>query len=177
MVQQGILKAQPGLIYDTLFMPENLSSGFARAFCIPLGQYAGRAIKQLEHTNMLCAGMLPSPEKFLLKKISCAFRDDCGYINPTNRPWKGSLFFDKLMQTIVPRQELRRFADETLLIRMKEKPKELDFDELVPPRDSDGITVIDTQEYFSVGVFLDYPINVPLELIIALEGVHLIPVF
>lgn len=107
-------------IFDTLFLPENLGSqSNIHAFCIPLGQYAGRRVKDIADTNMMMCGMLPSPDTFDVHGLAVQITDDKGMV-PTSDPcWDGVLTFQVNANQILG-SALRSFDDAFLFERIKE---------------------------------------------------------
>lgn len=177
---QGALQPKQGLIYDTIFLPENLCQRTCTAFCIPVGQYAGRLIKQFEHTNMLMAAMLPSPEKFTVQKISIAIKDGYGFIGTENRWWDGEGKLQIYGESQILR--LRELADKTLPQRIQywmsaTEAFARNFPTIEPDQKIPVLANIDTQMYFHARFELDHDFNVPMELQIALEGVHWMAAF
>jgi hypothetical protein len=69
-------------ISDTVFDSGYLRSARLNLFCCPVGQFDithpyHEKMKQLEDTNMVQAGHLPPPTKFMIERWTCAlFRND-----------------------------------------------------------------------------------------------------
>lgn len=91
MSRVGHLEILRDRLYDTLFLPENMPNDKGYLFLNPLGQYAGRRIKQIEHTNMLQAGMMSSPEFFLIRKVKVAFYQGGEFVSPGSDLYDGDL--------------------------------------------------------------------------------------
>ncbi len=69
MPKPGVLQLVYDCLFDTVFLPENIGANLTYLFVIPIGNYAGRRLKQPSDTNMVCSGMLPAPEKFLIRSF------------------------------------------------------------------------------------------------------------
>lgn len=122
------------MVFDTLFLPENLSpgdGGFGSwpvgrgiLFVIPLGQYAGRTIKQWAHTSMLQCGCLDLPKSFLIQKIRLGIYQhqvssegfnpgEMGRFLPTSdRLWLSSKFTLEKMRKVIAEGSLAKYASE-----------------------------------------------------------------
>lgn len=176
MIKQGVLEIFKSRIYDTVFLPENVRLGQARAFTIPYGQYAGRVLKQKTETNMQICGMLPAPEKFVIERLCCALRDGCGYIGTANRWWDGVIELETCGKRIIG-GALRDFDDQKLLKRIHEEripfDREMNYEDLA----THGDMLLDQCQPFSCSIHFDHEVNVPMELVIALEGIHLVAVW
>ena len=116
MIKQGILEIVKTAVFDTLFIPENLSRGKGMLFVIPVGQYAGRTTKQFEDTSMLMAGCLPAPHKFLMRKITLGFyREGDVYIPTSHRIWMGASFLLESCGKLLAQGKLVDYASEICL--------------------------------------------------------------
>jgi hypothetical protein len=86
----GHIEVLKGRIYDTLFLPDNMPNDKGYLFLLPLGQYAGRKIKQIEHTNMLQPGMI-FPESFSIRQLKCAFYQGGEFVSADSDLYEGDL--------------------------------------------------------------------------------------
>lgn len=188
MIKQGILDIVHDVIYDTLFMPENLHQGRAMMFVIPLGQYAGRLVKQQEHTNMLQGGMMDAPKKFLIKNFHCALIDDSQgdprFVPTSHSLWNGKLHLESMGRR-VRSFHLRAVADEKTLRLIKEPQREVSKEELEQMEREMHWTsdqgpsdlLLEQCASFSVVTEFSQPINVPLRFVVALTGFLAQPVW
>ena len=189
VMKQGVLEIVKDSIYDTLFIPENLVNGRGVLFCIPLGQYAGRIIKQYEHTNVLCAGMLPAPNKFLVQSIHCCILSGTMLIPTADRIWDATFTLESMMKAVLT-CPLRDIADDDTMFLIAKEPENTDdkgiheqvelanaywrahrfgetSDETVPEPNP---LFFDTCQNFIGRIKFEHPINVPLSVVIALKG-------
>jgi len=101
-IKQGFLELVRSVVFDTLFVPENIVRGKSTLFVIPFGQYAGRTIKTLDHTSMLQCGMLDSPKKFLIRKLRIGFYDSAErFIPVSHRIWMGGFALETMGKPII----------------------------------------------------------------------------
>jgi hypothetical protein len=188
---QGMLEIVKDVVFDTLFVPENLRGGKGHLFCIPLGQYAGRQIKQYEDTSMLMAGSLPSPHKFLVRSFHCyLFDPDGGLIALGDRAWDGTFALDISCKR-VKECSLRDMADANIshIIRSETRDcKHYNVQELETPTTKKDVAefeaaisgnlpqrkdlfLIETMEAFTGSATFDYPTIVPLKAVFAMNGI------
>jgi hypothetical protein len=162
------------IIFDTIMLPENVChpSQMATAFVIAVGQYAGRALKDYRHTNILQPGMLCAPQQMAVHSLSTALRNIGGnYISIEDRWWDGNLDFSVGFRTTVS-GPIRSFADRRLLYEISEIPSS----EAADPADfPEPIAVIRQQECFSCRLSFKHAVNVPLDLVIGLRGILYVP--
>lgn len=153
-------------LYDTAFLPENLGSGsLVRMFQIPMGCYAGRKIKELEHTNMVMQGCLPAPEEFGIYDIRCGFYQGGEYLDPL--PGKIELQQRLLTVARFPLAEIAAPGVRSLTHMRPHKPPAWENPNAV-------LTQLHAMEYFAVIVNLERKPDIPTELVVALVGDHYI---
>lgn len=164
------------VLYDTLFLPENMPQNTAHMFTIPMGCYAGRKIKQLEHTNMQMTGCLPAPEEFSVREMQCAFYQCGEWIDPL----PGTLLLHQRLETVrewpcIP-ESARALVESQSLKSLIHAPRHLygeGFLELAD-RETPIITTLRTQEYFSCVLTLERKPDIPTDFLVALVGDHFI---
>ena len=164
------------VLYDTLFLPENMPHDTAYMFVIPLGAYAGRKIKELEHTNMLMPGCLPAPEEFAIREMQCAFYQGGEWIEPL----LGTVRLQQRLDTVrewpcIPESAKALVESQSLksLIHMRRHLYGEGFLELADQK-TPIITTLRTMEYFSCVLTLEHKPDIPTEFLVALAGDHFI---
>jgi hypothetical protein len=157
-------------------MPHEIS----HMFVIPLGCYAGRKIKELEHTNMQMCGCLPSPEEFGVREVRCAFYQAGEWIEPL----PGTLKLQRGLQICgewptIP-TEAKDLVDSRSLRSLKyvhPAPYAKGFLELAEQK-TPIFVKLRTQEYFTCILELKRKPDIPTEFLAVLIGDHFIsPVF
>jgi hypothetical protein len=179
-------------LFDTLFLPDNLGSqSNIHAFTIPLGQYAGRRVKDVSDTNMLMAGMLPPPETFDVQELSVVIADGKGSMQAWESEWwrEGILSF-RVNTLVVVSGPLSQFANERLfetirkqnvLLRRLENGKTLYNRPLIridAARAEPRIVEIHAQENFGCRVIFASPMLhtlMPVQMVIGISGIHYFP--
>jgi len=208
----GILEFVKDAIFDTAFVPENLYNGKCSLFVIPLGCYAGRNIKGYEHTNMLQAGCLDAPKKFLIKSFHCGLFESGNFVPSTHRVWDARFVLESMGEHIIE-SPLREIADQSireLIRRGRREQKDCNIQEIVSPltdtaefekqiqisaayydaRSREWLNqthhsarqvepelpkpsgmLLEQQQCFHGRIEFDHPINVPIDVIVAMNGI------
>ncbi len=188
MIRQGLMRFIKDCIFDTAFLPENVSAGRVMMFVIPVGQYAGRQIKNYHHTNMLQGGMMCAPEKFFIDSLHTSFvRSDlygkdfwAEEIPQQSKLWDGTLRLDSLGRT-VREWQLRDLIDLKCVemvkdsMQRRESKKFIDADIDIVNREPDDM-LLEQQACFNFLLETRHA-NVPLDLLVVAQGVRAIPVF
>jgi hypothetical protein len=176
-METGILTLVQDVLYDTAFLPENLGSGNrVQMFSIPIFSYAGRKIKEYEHTNMQMCGCLPSPEEFGIREIRCAFYQGGEWIEP----FPGTLKLQQRLQVVHEQPTIPIDAEDLVesrhlrsLTHFQRHPYAKGFLELADKK-TPIITQLRTQEYFTCILELDRKPDIPTEFLVVLMGDHFI---
>ena len=153
-------------LYDTLFLPENMPGDKAHLFTIPMGCYAGRKIKELEHTNMQMCGCLPAPEEFGVREIQCAFYQGGEFIDA----FPGSLKLQQRLDVVL-NLPTRNIQNPHLrsLTHVARHPYAKDFLELADT-ETPILTKLRTMEYFTCILELERKPDIPTEFLAVLIG-------
>lgn len=93
-IQMGLMEIVRDVIYDRAPLGET----YQRLFCHPVGMIVipknrPSLLKTWEWTNMVMAGCLPAPNRFVIKSIRCVFLEPDGRPVPVTDPiyWQASL--------------------------------------------------------------------------------------
>ena len=93
-IQHGLMEIMRDVVYDRA----PLNGSRQHLFCIPVGQMVTLTnrhalAKTFEWTNMVIAGMLPAPQRFVIKAIRCVFLEPDGRPVPITDPiyWTSTL--------------------------------------------------------------------------------------
>lgn len=192
MIKQGVMELVKTAVFDTLFVPENLCSGRALMFVIPYGHYAGREIKQFDHTSMLVSGAMECPNKFIALKLRLGFYDHSGFISTEERIWQGVFSFETLGK-IVLSGKLTDYASEGCWEEAKrlnhsvvegrlggesipdDDPAANLSKELLWGKSGDDnpriIAFLEQSQPFSMEVRLEHPGNFPVTFVASFEGI------
>jgi hypothetical protein len=189
-MRQGILELVKSAVFDTLFVPENLHNGKGLMFTIPYGQYAGRSIKDYQHTSMQCAAMLPAPQKFLVQKIRLGFYGYHGFIPTSHRIWQGTFVLEASGLKIAAgtlldyasegcweeAQRLNQFVDGNSKKGGEPLPQDdatlALFQRVIEGRrDPSIVTLLEQQQCFDLTVNIYEPGNAPVIFVASMEGI------
>jgi hypothetical protein len=159
-----------GVLYDTLFLPENMPHEISNMFVIPLGCYAGGKIKEREHTNMQISGCLPCPEQFGVRGIKCGFYQGGERIDPV---W-GTLTLQIGLRKIktFPLSEIWHPSCRSLTYHERHRYVE-GFLEL-EDKDNPIVATIGTMEYFTCILELPKKPDIPTDFLAVIFGDHFV---
>jgi hypothetical protein len=157
-------------LYDTLFLPENMPHEISNMFVIPVGCYAGRKIKELEHTNMQMCGCLPAPEEFGVREIQCAFYQGGEWIAPF--PGRLKLQVGLRIELSFPTSNIHN-PHARSLTHVPPHPYGKGFLEL-EDRERPILSRLRTMEYFTCILELERKPDIPTDFLAVLIGDHFI---